>query len=218
MNTDLVTYYKNRANEYEKIYALPERQEELAAATDILQNLFKDKEVVEIACGTGYWTERIAKTARSIFATDINQNVIDIAEGKNYHPCEVTFAAADLFQFQPSKKYETLFAGFIWSHVLLQDLDRLVQIASGLVVPGGRLVFMDNNYVADSNRPLTHKDEAGNTFQTRKLEDGSEHLVLKNFPAEAFLREKWKGIAADIELFNFKYYWILVCNSLHYRS
>ena len=218
MNTDLVTYYKDRANEYEKIYALPERQEDLAAATELLQELFQGKEVFEIACGTGYWTERIAQTARSIFATDINQNVVDLAKNKKYPGEKVVFEVADLFGYRPERKYESLFAGFIWSHILLQDLDRFVRTAADFVAPGGMLVLMDNNYVPESNRPITHTDEMGNTYQTRKLEDGSTHLVLKNFSTEDLLREKWKNAAAGIEYINLQYYWILVCRIPYFRS
>ncbi len=66
MNSDMVSYYKDRANEYEKIYSKPERQNDLLLAGQILQDIFHDKEVFEIACGTGYWTEKISKTAHSI--------------------------------------------------------------------------------------------------------------------------------------------------------
>jgi hypothetical protein len=37
MNKDLVEYYKERAKEYELIYAKPERQEDLKKAAEILQ-------------------------------------------------------------------------------------------------------------------------------------------------------------------------------------
>lgn len=212
MNTDLIKYYHDRAAEYEKVYDLPERQEDLATATGLLKKLFSGKEVFEIACGTGFWTERIAETAASVFATDINQSVIEVAEKKSYPGENVSFEVADLFRYRPDKKFESLFAGFIWSHILLQDIERFVRTAAGFVSPGGALVLMDNNYVEGSNYPITHRDEAGNTFQTRKLEDGSEHLVLKNFPTEAFLRENWKGFAMNIEFIDLKYYWILICN------
>jgi len=80
MNNDLVEYYAERAKEYEKIYDKPERQGDLKALSNLVQTIFAAKDVFEIACGTGYWTQHIAKTADSVLATDINQAVIDIAE------------------------------------------------------------------------------------------------------------------------------------------
>lgn len=209
LNTDLVSYYKNRAKEYENIYAKPERQHDLKHAGNILQSIFADKQVLEIACGTGYWTEIIAKKAKSILATDINETVIEVAGSKDFSGKEVSFVVADIYQFPDLKKFESLFGGFIWSHILLQDLDQFLSTVSSLVVPGGTIVFMDNLFVEGSNHPITQQDEHGNTYQTRKLEDQSTHLVLKNFPTEAFIREKLKELAADIQFFNLTYYWIL---------
>ena len=209
MNTDLVSYYKDRANEYEKIYTKPERQEDLNKAAIILQEIFTNKHVLEIACGTGYWTGKIAKTATSIFATDINETVIEIAKKKELPSAKVSFGIADIYNFIDTKKYETLFGGFIWSHVLLQDLDKFIRTVNSLVAPGGTVVFMDNNFVEGRNHPITKIDEKGNSFQTRKLEDGTTHLVLKNFPTEAFLRHTLKDFAGEIEFFNLTYYWIV---------
>ena len=44
----LVEYYKLRAKEYDKLYARPDRQENLREASEILQNIFRDKNVFEI--------------------------------------------------------------------------------------------------------------------------------------------------------------------------
>src|SRR6476469_3702428 len=98
MNADLVSYYRRRAGEYEKIYAKPERQEDLIMIEKLLQDIFRGKDVLEIACGTGYWTQRIAKAARTILATDGNDTVIDIARSKEYFPACVKFQITDFFQ------------------------------------------------------------------------------------------------------------------------
>lgn len=209
MNTDLVSYYKDRAKEYEKIYSKPERQEDLKSAITILQEIFDNKEVLEIACGTGYWTEKIAVKAKSIFATDINETVIDIAKQKDFPNTQVSFELADIYNFPDHNKFESLFGGFIWSHILLQDLDKFLLKVNSLVTPGGTVVFMDNNFVEGSNHPITKKDEEGNSFQTRKLEDNTSHLVLKNFPSEIFLRHKIKDISSELKFFNLDYYWII---------
>jgi demethylmenaquinone methyltransferase/2-methoxy-6-polyprenyl-1,4-benzoquinol methylase len=209
MNTDLVSYYKDRAKEYEKIYVKPERQDDLKTATGILQEIFAEKQVLEIACGTGFWTEKITVTASSVLATDINETVIDIASQKDFSEKQVSFELADIYNFPIQEKFESLFGGFIWSHILLQDLDKFLSTVNGLVSPGATVVFMDNNYVEGSNHVITKRDGLGNSFQTRKLEDNTSHLVLKNFPTEVFLREKLKDISSEIKFFNLQYYWIL---------
>ena len=82
--TDLVDYYAKRANEYERIYQKPERQKDLANLRKLFRQAFAGHSVLEIACGTGYWTQVVAETAKSITATDINDDVLQIARAKNY--------------------------------------------------------------------------------------------------------------------------------------
>ena len=60
MNTDLIKYYKKRGKEYENIYLKPERQNDILKASIILQDIFTDKNIFEIVCGKGYWTEKIS--------------------------------------------------------------------------------------------------------------------------------------------------------------
>ena len=209
MNTDLIAYYKDRAKEYENIYLKPERQDEIKTSTTLLQSIFADKSVFEIACGTGFWTQKIAETATTVFATDINKSVIEVAEQKLYSKKNVTFDLADIFDLAIKTKYESLFGGFIWSHIKLQDLDKFLDAINNSILPGSTVVFMDNNFVEGSNHPITNTDLDGNTFQTRKLADGTTHLVLKNFPSEYFLQNKLADIATDIKFINLKYYWVL---------
>jgi 2-polyprenyl-3-methyl-5-hydroxy-6-metoxy-1,4-benzoquinol methylase len=208
MNRDLVSYYKDRAKEYEKVYLKPERQNDLRKATIILQSLFFQKTVFEVACGTGYWTEKIAETATEIYASDINKSVIEIAENKHYKN-KVVFGLADIYNFTSDKKYQSVFGGFIWSHILLQDLTGFIDKIKDLTASDGTIVFMDNNYVEGSNHPITKTDEHGNTYQTRKLEDGTSHLVLKNFPTKEFIINQLSGIATEMNFINLTYYWIV---------
>ena len=209
MNSDIHSYYKDRAKEYERIYSKPERQNDLRLAGQILQDIFAGKRVFEIACGTGYWTEIISKTAHSILATDINDTVIEVVKLKNYSPATVDFEIADVFNLQNMTRQESLFGGFIWSHIRLQDLNTFIAIANSCIENGGTVVFMDNKYVEGSNLPVTETDNFGNTYQTRTLENGTTHKVLKNFPSESFIIELLADKASDLNYINLQYYWIL---------
>lgn len=212
MNTDIITYYKERAKEYEEIYFRPERQDELRKIEFVLQDIFKEKTAIEIACGTGYWTERISLAAKSILATDINDSVLEVARDKKYSRNNVNFQSQNLFSFNPEKRFESLFGGFIWSHINLQELDNFIDRINSLVLPNGTIVLIDNNYVEGISTPVTEKDEFGNTYQTRALKDGSEHLVLKNFPTAELIDEKLKGKAKEISFTSLGYYWMLKYN------
>ncbi|MFN8259671.1 MAG: class I SAM-dependent methyltransferase [Chitinophagales bacterium] len=213
MNKDLTTYYNDRAKEYDKVYQIAEEQKDLLKATDLFQSIFKNKSVLEIACGTGYWTEQISKTATSILATDINKAVIDIAKTRNISS-NVTFEVADMYSVSAESKFEGFFGGFIWSHILLQDIDKLLGKLSDQIVSKGDIVFIDSKQVEGTShdkKRITRVDDYGNTFQTRHLENGAVHEVLKNFPTRSFLFDKLSQFTTDIEIIDLEHYWIVTC-------
>jgi demethylmenaquinone methyltransferase/2-methoxy-6-polyprenyl-1,4-benzoquinol methylase len=90
----LEAYYAKRAREYERIYDKAERQDELAWLRGRLPALFEGRRVLEIACGTGYWTQFIARNAVHVNACDINESVLEIAREKPIPKGRVTFASA----------------------------------------------------------------------------------------------------------------------------
>lgn len=210
MNQDLSTYYNDRAREYDKVYEIPDEQEDLLKSAVLFQNIFADKSVLEIACGTGYWTEKISKTANSIFATDINEIVIDIARTRKFNS-NVVFQVADMNCLSIDKKFDGLFGGFIWSHILLQDLDNFLLRLKDLLNENAKIAFIDSKQVEGTNhdrKRITRIDQYGNTFQTRTLENGTTHEVLKNFPSKQFLTDKLLQISTEVEIIELEHYWI----------
>jgi demethylmenaquinone methyltransferase/2-methoxy-6-polyprenyl-1,4-benzoquinol methylase len=209
MNIDQIQYYSERAKEYEQIYLKPERQENLKNLRIILKDLFFARSVFEIACGTGYWTQFISETAKSIFAIDINETVIEIARSKNYK-CPTTFEKRDIFKSTyTDEKFESGFGGFIWSHIPKQEKNVFITKFISNISPGGLVVFTDNQYVEGSNTPIDSKDYYGNTYQIRKLSNGSSYKVMKNFPADKEILDIIDPIGDDIEIERLKYFWVL---------
>jgi demethylmenaquinone methyltransferase/2-methoxy-6-polyprenyl-1,4-benzoquinol methylase len=74
--------------------------------------------------------------------------------------------------------------------------------------PGARLVVVDNRYVDASNRPVTRRDSAGDTYQRRRLDDGTEWEVLKNFPNPADVRGALAPVCTDVEVSELDHYWM----------
>jgi ubiquinone/menaquinone biosynthesis C-methylase UbiE len=210
MQQNLIDYYNRRAMEYDRVYAIPEEQADLRTATELLQQLFAQQTVLEIACGTGYWTQQMAATAASVHATDINESMLAIARGRNIH-AHVSFEMADMYGLRPAQRYQGLFGGFIWSHIPLQELAAFLQQLASLLQPGGSIAFIDSKPVSGGShdaKRITHTDEQGNTLQTRQLDDGTSHLVLKNFPNPHFLTQQLSRIATNIRCIDLPHYWI----------
>lgn len=203
-------YYQKRAKEYELVYQKPERQSDLKQLHDYLKIALKDKSVFEIACGTGYWTQTIAKTCANIFATDITEEVLTIAKGKDYGRVEIRFEKLDFWQLaNDGKKYDSVFGGFIWSHILKSDLPQFLKTLRNQLTPKGELIFIDNKYVEGSSTPLARKDSEGNTFQIRRLQNGTEYEVLKNFPTKEEVEEFAVDLGFEMKWMELDYFWIL---------
>ena len=206
----LADYYAKRAAEYERIYAKPERQADLAALRARIGKIFARKAVLELACGTGYWTEVIAGRAKQLTALDANEEVLKIARTKPLPAGRVEFLNGNCYQLPDfGRKHDALFAGFWWSHVPLERLDGFLKEISSKIKPGALVAFLDNRYVEGSSTPVSRTDAAGNTYQQRKLDDGSTHEVLKNFPSESELiqRVSRHGWGAHVDLL--PHYWML---------
>jgi demethylmenaquinone methyltransferase/2-methoxy-6-polyprenyl-1,4-benzoquinol methylase len=210
IENSIVNYYADRANEYERIYAKPERQEDLRRLRSFLERTFAGAHVFEVACGTGYWTEIVARSASSVVATDINEEVLAIARGKPTDPRKVTFRREDAYALPTvPRRFTGGLAAFWWSHVPRARLHSFLVGFHRMLSPSARVVFTDNAYVEGSSTPLSRKDESGDTYQIRKLDDGSIHEVLKDFPTEAELRAAVEGLATEVQVEFLQYYWIL---------
>lgn len=206
----LEEYYARRAAEYERIYAKPERQGDLAALRARIAALLAGYRVLEIACGTGYWTEVIASSAAHVTALDATGETLDIARSKRYPPGRVEFLRGDAYALPDSgRAQDAVFAGFWWSHVPLVRLDEFLAGVTRAVAPGALVVFLDNRYVEGSSTPISREDTGGNTYQQRTLEDGSVHEVLKNFPSEDDLRARALAHGTGVSMETFEYYWLL---------
>lgn len=208
-DANITNYYARRASEYEKVYAKPERQHELGILKERLPKWLAGHCVLEVACGTGYWTWFISRTARSILASDINEEVLDVARQKRYGQCSVRFCQADAYSLANIKgNFTAGFSGFWWSHIPKSRRLPFLKAFHMKLVPGAQVVLLENLYVHGSNNPLaTEIDNEGNTYSLRSLDDGSEWKVLKNFPTEAEIRQDLSQFATDIEYGAMKYYW-----------
>jgi demethylmenaquinone methyltransferase/2-methoxy-6-polyprenyl-1,4-benzoquinol methylase len=204
-------YYSKRAAEYEQIYQKPERQHELEWLRGRVPELLAGRNVLEVACGTGYWTQYIARKAKKVHACDINESVLEIAADKPLPKDRVSFFKADAVTLEgvPSG-CDAAFAGFWWSHVKKSALEQFVANLAHRLEPGARVVVLDNQFAEGSSTPISRRDAEGNTYQVRHLANGEEYEVLKNFPSPAELAEAVRPAAREARLETLTYYWLLV--------
>lgn len=207
MDSDL--YYPHRTPDYEEVYDKPERQDDLALLKTKVPELLAGRRVLELACGTGWWTQWIAPTAASVLATDQSPEMLTQAQTKTWPPDRVAFRWLDAYDLGTAgQDADALFAGFFWSHIPRERLPRFLASLQRALAPGARFVFVDNRYVPASSTPISQEDAQGNTYQERALRDGTTYELMKNFPSAEELRRELEAVGRNVELLELPYYWL----------
>ena len=210
VGVDMIAYYARRAAYYERVYFKPERQADLRAMEAALPACFAGRRVLEVACGTGWWTLHGARDASAWLATDLNPQTMAVARHKPLPAC-VQLATVDAYTFAElgGQIFDAAFAGCWWSHVPLARLRSWLNTLHARLEPGSRVVMLDNRDVESSNTPLSRTDDQGNTYQRRQLDDGSVHEVLKNFPTREQAFAVLGPRAHNPQWTEYDHYWVL---------
>jgi demethylmenaquinone methyltransferase/2-methoxy-6-polyprenyl-1,4-benzoquinol methylase len=206
---ELIRYYSARAPEYEEIYERPERQRDLVRLRRILTDLTSGERVLELACGTGFWTRVMAKSATAVHAVDASYESVEIARSKGAVDL-VTFEVADIEDLEvPRHSFSMVVAGFLWSHIPLQEIDGFLGRLAARLDSGMRAVFFDNRYVEGSSSPVSYRDRYGNSHQERRLERGEVFSIIKNFPSPTDIAKSARRVGTDVRVEELEYFWLL---------
>ncbi len=209
---ETVEYYDKRAAEYDKIYLRNNvvRQGEIAQLYTLSCRTLAGKNVLDLACGTGFWTKVISGRAASIAGIDINEATLIQARKKKYR-CPIRFVRSDFFDlpFAPLS-FDGLLASFVLSHVRRQEIAGLFDRIKKVLKPGSPAFFCDNNLLCEIIPELIWEEDHVNSYKKRWLEDGREFMILKNY----FTRDELKNLFSQlgrIDNIHFgEYYWAVV--------
>lgn len=185
-----VRYYRVRAPEYDAwaerrgIYDrgalndgwVAEKQRLLAA----LQDFDPTGSVLEIAGGTGQWTEQLVRTADSLTVVDaapeaIEQNRRRLGDDAR----RVDYQVADFFEWAPTRRYDVVFFSYWLSHVPPQRFETFWERVAACLRPGGRIFLIDNVATTHAARldPEIRGDD--DTTVLRPAPDGNLYRVWK---------------------------------------
>lgn len=211
LSRDLTQYYAQRAEEYDRVCCKPERQQDNAALRSLFQEMLAGHDVLEVACGTGFWTIPIAEVAHSIVATDVNEEVLHVAQSKPHPKDKIHWFQADAYTLDGvDGNFSAAFVASWFSHIPKSRRLEFLYTLHSKLQPGALVVLVDNTYVHGSNNPQAEfVDDEGNTYSCRQLEDGTQWEIIKNFPTEEELCGLLGEQAEDVDYRQFDYYWVL---------
>jgi 2-polyprenyl-3-methyl-5-hydroxy-6-metoxy-1,4-benzoquinol methylase len=194
-----VEYYRERAAEYDEWFFRQGRYDrgeehrqqwrsEVAAVETALQATQASGEILELACGTGLWTQHLAPWATRLTAVDAAPEAIAINRQRVEGSAALEYIVADLFRWTPHRQFDFIFFGFWLSHVPKEQFEPFWQRVKGALKPKGRVFFVDSLLTQDSTAQ-NHGALNRQGYSERKLNDGRTYRVVKIFYEPTQLEE-----------------------------
>lgn len=197
---DKVTrYYAERAGVYDETAGYTDEEAERLRdpIKERYRKLFAGHDVLEVACGSGYWTQVVGGVARSVLATDVNPEMITLARKRCRNLPQVRFHVSDAFSLQGIPgKFTAAFGIWWWSHIPSREIKTFLTALHGKLIPGALVLFTDQLPYQGPDRRV---DADGNILESRSLPDGRIFEVVKNFPTETELNDALGNMADKIE-------------------
>ena len=169
-----VDYYQARAGEYDESYAGADTP--LQHLDAVLGVLPTEGRVLEVACGTGQWTQHLAGRFADVTALDTSADALGIARQRV--PAGVRWVREDVFRFGSEAPFDLVFAAFWLSHVPWSEWPRFWSRLAALLAPGGVVVCVDETadglagketWSPGTQDVVTRSVADGRTFQVAKL-------------------------------------------------
>jgi SAM-dependent methyltransferase len=199
--TEQIAYYRAVAPEYEDHFLPFDGGDELSAALDAFR---PTGNVLELACGQGRWTGQLLRHATEVTAVDASPEMLAIAS-QRIDGEQVRFVQADIFDWEPDRRYDVVFFGFWLSHVPLERFSLFWSLVADCLRPGGRVFFVDDGYRTPEELV---EGESSSTIR-RRLNDGTAHRAVKVPHHADELEERLAGLGWRVEVTpaTGPYYW-----------
>ena len=204
-----IEYYSARAPEYDDWFYRIGRYDHGEAHTsqwnreaqqvrDQLHSAPNPGHILELAPGTGIWTQELVKLGDRVTALDASPEMIAINRAK-LQSDRVDYHLTDLFQWRPHEQYGMVFFGFWLSHVPADKLDKFLATVHAALKPGGRLFFVDSR-PSELSTSRQQQIETKDDLQLRELEDGRRFEIVKIYYDPPQLTETLRQHGFDIEV------------------
>lgn len=206
-----IAYYKARASEYDEWFLRQGRYDrgpefngkwfrEVEIIRSALQEFNPAGSILELACGTGLWTQELLKYSNKITAVDASSEVLSLNSARQ-GTSTVQYVEADIFNWKPQDKYDVVFFSFWLSHVPQELFFPFWKMVCSAMKPTGRFFFIDSKHEPSSTAKDHTLGKPDADIADRRLNDGREYKIVKIFHQKAPLIKRLQelGISADID-------------------
>ena len=211
-NQQVAKYYALLGEALEDKYLEPDMDEDIDDMSIHLGNLLAGHTVLELGCGTGFWTEVVAESAQSVLAVDINANLVDIARERDMAEGKVTFRVADALDLpEDIGKFSAVLVSFLWSHLNKKEQEQLLATLKKRLGKDVLLVILDDSFVEGFSETIARTDADGTTYEILTAPDGERFEVPKSYQSDSALRKRLGTTGKEIKIERVEFFWILTC-------
>ena len=172
---------------------------DVAEAHAALDHFKPTGDVVEFACGTGLWTERLLGDVMSVTAIDGSQEMLELCQTRVADP-RVRYLQADLFAWEPERTYDACFFSFWLSHVPEERFQEFWAKVRRAVRSEGRVFFIDS-LRHDLASAVDHElPEPENPVMLRRLADGRGYHIVKRFYEPQALQQRLASLGWNAQV------------------
>ena len=165
-----------------------------AELADALEEFRPEGSVLDLACGPGTWTPQLLRHASDVTAVDASPQMLAIAASRVPAGAPVRFVEADLFTWEPDRRYDVVFFGFWLSHVPPGHFEPFWSLVADCLKPQGRVFFADDAY----RTPDELVEGPSSPVIRRQLHDGTSYRLVKVPHQPAGLQEQLSRIGWHI--------------------
>lgn len=170
-------YYNERSLDWDQWIRNYMRQA-AAEIDDLLAARPLDGDILDLACGTGYWTEKLSAGAKHVTAVDGSAEMLEVLRRRGLP--NVSTLQADLFAWNPPTQWDGVFFAHWLAHVPEDRFDGFWRTVDAALLPGGQVVVVD---VTPTERSIEEEvvDDPDLPITRRRLKDGRRFDVVKRY-------------------------------------
>jgi 2-polyprenyl-3-methyl-5-hydroxy-6-metoxy-1,4-benzoquinol methylase len=213
-----LAYYRRRAPGYDDWFFRQGRFDrgpelnarwfaEIDEVVGALEAFRPEGKVLELACGTGIWTDRLVSHAERVVAVDGSVEMLNLNR-QRVDQNRVAYIEANLFDWEPRETFDVVFFSFWLSHVPPVRFESFWDLVRSALKPGGRVFFIDSRYDETSTAVDQSLTAPGEVTVKRDLDDGTEWEVVKIFYEPADLSERLAKMGWRVQVRGTPHYFI----------
>ena len=160
----------------------------------------KDKTVLEIACGTGYWTRFVGPVSKRTTATDYSVTMLGVAQSLRIENACILLDDAYHLSGVGEERFDFGFAMHWVSHIPLARWHEFFTAFHARLKPGAKVLLVDDIRRPDDADPWYSKLATRDSYEIRQLPNGESYEIVKTFFSPDDLRTLLQPYADNLQI------------------